>query len=106
MIYKSEEYIKKQIKKINVKENLKDIKGLFKLIIGIPLLISSPIIGLYVGIWIMFIGGIIQIINQFKSPITQGFPILMGIIRIMFATPAGVISGLFVFLISVLIFSF
>lgn len=46
------------------------------------LVIGSILLGLYVGIWLMFIGGIVQVVNGI-SPL-NGMQIALGISRIVF----------------------
>lgn len=38
-----------------------------KKIIGILIAIAGIALGIYVGVWLMFIGGIVQIVNSIKS---------------------------------------
>lgn len=55
----------------------------------ILLIVGSIGLGLYVGLWLMFIGGIIQIANNI-NPI-DGLQIALGICRIVFCEIAGII---------------
>lgn len=58
-------------------------------IIGILIMISSILAGLYVGCYIMFYGGIVQIINSI-NPI-HAIGIASGICRIVFCELAAII---------------
>ena len=65
-------------------------------ILGVLLIITGIVLGLYLGIWIMFIGGIITLVSQIPELVNgnvDGITIGIGILRIMFATLVGVIGG-------------
>lgn len=63
-----------------------------KKIIGILIAIAGIVLGIYVGIWLMFAGGIIQIVNSI-NPI-NGLGIALGILRIIFCEVGGFIAWL------------
>jgi len=73
-------------------------------IIGILLFAFGIAAGIYVGFWVMFIGGIMEIIDTIKAPVTQASEIGFGVLRMFFAgAVAGftfwfcaLISGLFI----------
>jgi len=66
-----------------------------KLIIGLILILGGIIVGVYVGLWIFFIGGIVQIIEQIKSPENVDvLAIAWGIAKIFLAGTVGVLSSL------------
>ncbi len=64
---------------------------LILLIIGAGLLF-----GLYVGFFFCFIGGIVQVINEIKSPNINSLILALGVIRILFSYIVGWISTLFI----------
>jgi hypothetical protein len=66
--------------------------------LGIALMVLSVFIGLYVGVWVMFIGGIVQVINTLQIHPVQAMGIAVGIFRIMGAAVVGFISFLFLFM--------
>jgi hypothetical protein len=58
--------------------------------IGLLLMVAAIFCGLYVGLWVFFIGGIVDIIDEIKSPeFTSGFPIAWGILKIFLSSVAG-----------------
>lgn len=65
-------------------------------ILQVLIVVGSIILGLYVGIWLMFAGGIIQIINALNP--LNGIQIAIGICRIIFCEIAGLIpvAGFFI----------
>ena len=66
-------------------------------ILGVLLIITGIVLGLYLGIWVMFIGGIITLVSQIPelgNGNVDGVTIGLGILRIMFATAVGIIGGL------------
>ena len=73
---------------------MKDIIGFFLVLTGI-------VIGFYVGIWVCFIGGIVEIINSAKEVPVYALGIAVGIVKV-------IVSGIIVkvsFLMSVLVAS-
>ena len=67
------------------------MKGL----IGITLIGLGITVGLYVGIWLCLIGGIVQIIEQIKNPAgIEAMQIAIGIARIVCAGLAGWVSAM------------
>lgn len=58
-------------------------------VIGILLIVAGVLAGLYVGLWLMFIGGIIQVINAVKANPTPAIDVAWGVVRIIFASLVG-----------------
>lgn len=63
-----------------------------KKIIGILIVIVGIALGIYVGAWLMFIGGITQIVNSINP--VNGLGIALGIARIVFCGIGGFIAWL------------
>lgn len=63
-----------------------------KKIIGILIAIAGIALGIYVGVWLMFVGGIVQIINSINP--TNGLGIALGIVRIVFCEVGVLIAWL------------
>ena len=63
-----------------------------KMIFGSVLLVLSVFLGVYVGFWLMFVGGIIQFVNVIQMHPIPGLGIAMAIVRILGATFAGFLS--------------
>ena len=61
--------------------------------LGITLMVAGVAIGLYVGLWLCFIGGIVQIIEAVKATPVEGLDIAIGIARIVMAGFAGVVTA-------------
>jgi hypothetical protein len=64
-----------------------------KELIGLLLIIIGVIFGLYVGIWVCFVGGIIDIIEQIRATNLEAMSVAWGVAKIVFAEFFGVISG-------------
>jgi hypothetical protein len=64
-----------------------------KAVIGIILVLAGIAFGVYVGLWVCFIGGIVQIIDAIKATPVEGLDIAIGIVRILFAGAAGALSA-------------
>lgn len=66
-----------------------------KRLIGAMLVVFGIILGLYVGIWVCFIGGIVDVIEQVRAPIMSSGAIAWGIAKVMFAGLFGYLSAAF-----------
>lgn len=60
--------------------------------IGILIAIVGIALGIYVGIWLMLVGGITQIVNSINP--VNGLGIALGIARIVFCEIGGFIAWL------------
>lgn len=58
-------------------------------VIGIVLVVGGVAFGIYVGVWLCFIGGIVQIVDAVKATPVEGMGIAVGILRILMSTAAG-----------------
>ncbi len=58
-------------------------------IIGILLIVGGVILGLYVGIWVCFIGGIVDIIHCIQNEDFAAMILAIGIAKVVFAWFAG-----------------
>lgn len=65
----------------------------YRVLGGLALIVAGVILGLYVGLWLLFIGGIAQIINGIKMDFNALY-IAVGIARIMMSGVAGFASAL------------
>ncbi len=54
-------------------------------IIGIIIIIAGVLIGLYVGVWLCYINGIIDIIQQIRAPEFSTLAVVWGVTKILFA---------------------
>lgn len=63
-------------------------------IFGVLMMIGGVFLGLYVGVVVCFVGGIVDILDQMKSanPIESGV-VAWGVAKIFLATAAGAISA-------------
>lgn len=64
-----------------------------KLIIGLGMILAGIILGLYIGIWICFIGGTVDIIEQIQASKLNAMAIAIGITKVFFAGLFGWLSG-------------
>lgn len=67
--------------------------------IGITLIALGIIFGIYVGVWVCFIGGIIDLVNVYNTAIkihqtVEPMTIAIGIIKILFASFCGTMSAI------------
>jgi len=68
-----------------------------KTILGITMIIAGVVLGLYVGLWLMFIGGIAGLINVVVGAVAghgiSGMVVAIDVVKIMFAGLAGWLSA-------------
>jgi hypothetical protein len=74
-------------------------------IIGVLLFVLGIAAGLYVGFWVMLVGGFLEIIDAIKAPVTSASEIGFGLLRIMFSSAVGALTFWFCTLISAAIFA-
>lgn len=65
-----------------------------KSILGLLLIVAGICLGLYVGLWLCFIGGIMDIITAVRAETLVKATVGWGVVKIIFAGVAGWISGL------------
>lgn len=65
-----------------------------KTIIGILLILSGVFLGLYLGLWLLFIGGVVGCIEAIKATPVDSWGIAIGIAKIMVAGFVGWVSFL------------
>lgn len=66
-------------------------------ILGVLLIITGIVLGFYLGVWVMLIGGIITLVSQipeFGNGNVDGITIGIGILKIMFASLVGWVGGI------------
>tara|TARA_Y100000310_G_scaffold329890_1_gene400538 strand:- start:516 stop:761 length:246 start_codon:yes stop_codon:yes gene_type:complete len=75
-------------------------------VVGIVFIIVGVVLGLYVGIWVCFIGGIIDLMEvvQQEDQITAS-TIAIGVLKIMFASFCGSIAAAIPILVGIFIVS-
>lgn len=66
-------------------------------IIGVILMVLGAGLGLYVGVWLMFIGGILDLVEYVNLLVDDSSPdamlIVWGILKMVFASLAGYVSA-------------
>jgi len=67
-----------------------------KIAVGITMMVLGVILGLYVGLWLMFIGGILDIIGEVRGAWDMTV-IGWGIAKIVLAGFTGGVSGMALF---------
>ena len=63
-------------------------------ILGLILIVMGIVLGLYVGFWWAFIGGIVQIVNGIRAPEIVALTLAWGIAKVVFASFFGWISAM------------
>jgi len=69
-----------------------------KALIGILMILGGIVLGLYVGVWLCFIGGIVGVINQIVAAVNGSevvaMTIAVSVAKIVFAALAGWLSAI------------
>lgn len=58
--------------------------------LGILLMIAGVAFGVYVGLWLCFVGGVVQIVDAVQAHPVSGMDIAIGIVRVLCTGVAGV----------------
>jgi hypothetical protein len=66
-----------------------------KMVFGTLLCIAGVAIGLYVGVWLMLIGGIVDVITEIRAVELSAMGVALGIAKVMLSSVVGTLSGLF-----------
>jgi uncharacterized BrkB/YihY/UPF0761 family membrane protein len=56
--------------------------------LGVIIAVVGGLLAAYVGLWLMFVGGIIQIVDAVQEDPVEGAEIAWGIVRVVFAGAA------------------
>jgi hypothetical protein len=89
------------LKLASTKQELTDLppltikrREMMKTFIGIVLIVVGLFLAAYVGIWLCFIGGIVQILEEVKSPdAINSLTIAYGVVKIVLAGTIGALCG-------------
>lgn len=65
-----------------------------KFIIGMLLIIAVAAIGIYVGIWVCFVGGIVDVITQVRAEHLSALSLALGVAKIGLAGFFGWLSAI------------
>lgn len=60
-----------------------------KKILGVTLIIVGVLLGIFIGTWLLFIGGIVQTIDAVRATPTQSLEVGIGILRAVVGAPIG-----------------
>jgi hypothetical protein len=63
-------------------------------IMGIVLIMIGILVGLYMGVWVMFVGGIVQIVEQLRAEHLIVSKLAWGVIRVVLSGFVGWLSAL------------
>lgn len=67
-----------------------------KKLLGVCLILLGLVLGVWLGIRVMFIGGIVQIVNAIKATPVSAIGIAIGIVKVLFSGVVGWLSGLLI----------
>lgn len=63
-------------------------------ILGAAMVFLGVAVGVYIGLWWAFIGGIVDVINAIRAPEVVAINVAIGVVKVMFAGAIGVVSGI------------
>jgi uncharacterized membrane protein len=61
-----------------------------KILFGLLIIIASVLGGIYIGVWVCFIGGIVDVITALQASPIDALGIAWGIFKFLIASVAGV----------------
>ena len=61
--------------------------------IGVILMVLGVVVGVYLGVWWAFVGGIVDIIEAAKATDVSGMAIALGAVKILFCELIGGVPG-------------
>lgn len=67
---------------------------MIKKTMGVVLMLTGVLLGLYLGIWWAFVGGVIDIVESFSGQGVYALGLAIGLVKIMFSSLIGYVSGL------------
>lgn len=67
----------------------------WKFWVGLTMFVGGIALGLYVGVWLLFIGGIVQVIQAATADPVSAMGVAVGLFRIVAASAAGTLSAMF-----------
>lgn len=77
-----------------------------RIVLGIVGVIAAILLGLYLGLWVCFIGGgldiVYEIVNIFNGDEVSGLAILWGVIKMCIASVVGYLSFIILFIPSIM----
>jgi hypothetical protein len=62
-------------------------------VIGVILMVLGVLVGLYLGVWWGFIGGIVDIVGEVKAPEIDAMVLALGVAKIIFCELIGGVPG-------------
>lgn len=64
-------------------------------IIGFIIIVASILFGVFVGGWVFFIGGIVQVVESLKATPVEAVGVAVGILRVVVASTVGMLIAAF-----------
>jgi uncharacterized membrane protein len=62
-------------------------------IIGVVLIIGGIVLGVYVGVWVCFVGGIVDVIEQIRAENLEAVAIAWGIAKVVCSSFFGFLAA-------------
>lgn len=61
--------------------------------LGVIMIVAGIVLGLYTGVWLCFIGGIVDVIQQVRADQLSAVAVAVGVAKVVFSGLAGLISA-------------
>lgn len=65
-----------------------------KTFIGFAMVVAGILLGAYVGVWVCFIGGICDVIEQVRSEHIEALGVAIGVAKVVFSGLVGQVSAI------------
>lgn len=63
-------------------------------VLGVVLCVLGAALGLFLGVWVMLIGGVVQAIEGVKATPVESLDVALGVFRVIFAGAVGWLSAI------------
>lgn len=64
-----------------------------RFVLGLFLIAAGIVLGVYVGFWVCFVGGIMDLIAQVRAPEISGISVAFAVFKICFASCFGYVAA-------------
>lgn len=60
-----------------------------KIVAGIALIVLGAVAALYIGVWLMLAGGVVDVVQSLKADNLPEWELALGVVKILLASPVG-----------------
>lgn len=64
-----------------------------KFVLGLAMILGGLVLGAYVGVWVCFIGGIVDVITEIRAEELSAMAVAIGVAKVVFSGACGALSA-------------